>query len=256
VRYRILGPLQLEHGDGNSLYISARKVEILLAVLLVRSGKLVTIDEISTEIWGRELPRRATAALYVYVSQLRKVLAQGGGSSTIVTRAPGYLLRRGSDELDLDLFQSRVAQGRDLAATQRHNEAAGMFESALDMWAGPPLGDLRDGPILTGYAASLDEARLECTELMIESNLALGRHRQFVGRLYDLTAAYPFREAFHRQLMLALYRSERQADALRVYQSARESLKAELGVEPGRRLQDLQQAVLSGDVRLYLRRTG
>jgi DNA-binding SARP family transcriptional activator len=211
----------------------------------------VTVTELFTEIWGEDLPRQATAALYVYVSQLRKLLRQpAGAASTIVTRSPGYLLHLGSDEIDLHLFQTRVQHARTFAATGRHAEAAAAFDSALDLWEGPAFGDLREGPIVSGFATWLEEARLEATEAMIESNLAIGRHRQVVGRLFDLTARYPLREAFYRQLMIALYRSERQADALRVYHLARASLNDELGLEPCRPLQDLQRAMLAGDRQL------
>jgi DNA-binding SARP family transcriptional activator len=252
VKFKILGPLRVVHDQGQ-LFISARKIEILLAVLLVRSEQVVTAHQLFPEIWGDDPPRRATAALYVYVSQLRKLLGQLGPSdSTIVTRSPGYVLRKGSAELDLDGFEQRVELGRASAAAERHAEAATYFESALDLWDGSALGDLRDGPILSGFATWLEEARLECTEMMIDSSLVAGRHRQLVGRLYDLTARYPLREAFYRQLMLALYRSERKADALDIYQSARRSLNTELGLEPGRPLQDLQRAVLVGDDQLEL----
>jgi DNA-binding SARP family transcriptional activator len=247
VRYKILGPLRLVHDDGQ-LYISARKIEILLAALLIRSEKVVTVHELFTEIWGQQLPRRSTAALYVYVSQLRKLLSRLGGShSAIVTKSPGYLLHLNGDELDLHVFQRRVQQARAYAAAERHGDAVAAFEGALDLWEGPALGDLRDGPVISGFATWLEEARLECTEAMIESYLASGRHRQVVGRLYDLTAAQPLREAFYRQLMIALYRSERQADALKVYHTARSWLNDELGLEPGRALRNLQRAMLSGD---------
>jgi SARP family transcriptional regulator, regulator of embCAB operon len=250
VRYKILGPLRLTGAEG-PLHVSARKIEILLTVLLIRSERVVTVSELFAEIWVDELPRQATAALYVYVSQLRKLLSRLPGSdSEIVTRSPGYVLRLGSDEIDLHLFQRHVTQGRAYAAANRHPEAAASFESALELWDGPALGDLREGPIINGFATLLDEARSECTEAMIESNLAIGQHRQLVGRLFDLTARYPLREAFYRQLMIALYRSERQADALKIYHSARASLNVELGLEPGRALQDLQRAMLAGDGQL------
>jgi len=237
--------------DDRQLYISARKIEILLAVLLVRAERVVTVNELFTEIWGQHLPRRATAALYVYVSQLRKLLRRHSApDDQIVTRSPGYLLRLGPDELDLHLFQRRVQQGRAYVTAGRHEEAAGSFESALELWEGAPLGDLRDGPIVSGFATWLEEARLECTELMIESTLAAGRDRRVVGHLFDLIAKYPLREAFYRQLMIALYRSERQADALGIYQLARSTLHTELGLEPGSPLKDLQRAMLVGEVHL------
>src|SRR6185503_18952705 len=120
------------------------------------------------------------------------------------------------------------------------------------LWRGPALGDLRAGPIVEGFVTWLAEARLECLEMLADSHLELGRHRELVGRLYSLTAEHPLREAFYRQLMLALYRSERQADALKVYQMARKTLNEELGLEPCRSVQDLQRAILTADDQLDL----
>jgi DNA-binding SARP family transcriptional activator len=250
VRYEILGPLRVSDGN-DSASISARKIEILLAVLLIRSDQVVATSQLITEVWGESAPRRATAALHVYISQLRKFLRRPSRrGSPIVTRPPGYLLRLGPDELDLHLFNQLVHQGRARAMAQRHMEASACLEAALSLWRGPALDDLRDGPIINGFATWLEEERLECIEMLVDSDLALGRHRQLVGRLYALIAEHPLREALYRQLMLALYRSERRADALKVYQTARETLKDELGLEPSRALRRLQQAILTADDQL------
>lgn len=252
VRYEILGPLRVVDESGSS-FISARKIEILLAVLLIRSGQVVTADQLMAELWGTQFPRRATAALHVYISQLRKFLCRPGRpGSPIITRPAGYLLQMGSDELDVDLFRQLVATGRASARKGHHAEASDFLERALALWRGPVLDDPCAGPIIEGYATWLTEMRIECVEMLVDSQLEMGWHREIVGRLYSLIAEYPLREAFYRQLMLALYRSERQADALNVYQSARKMLNDELGLEPCRVLRDLQQAILMADDQLDL----
>lgn len=252
----MLGPLRITDGNKSSS-ITARKVEIVLSVLLIRADQVVSLEQLMTEIWGEDLPRRATAALHVYISQLRKFLKVPGtpGKNPVETRAPGYVLHKGDDEIDAHMFPQLVDVGRTLLRENRHDEAALCFEEALALWRGPAFGygsngTATHGPIIDGFSTWLAEIRLECQEMLAECQLQLGRHREAVSQLYALTAEHPMREAFARQLMLALYRSERQADALKVYQSVRKILNDELGVEPGRALQDLQRAILAGDMRL------
>ncbi|MFC8126209.1 BTAD domain-containing putative transcriptional regulator [Streptomyces sp. NPDC057302] len=255
MRYEMLGPLRIKDGN-NCASINARKVEIVLSVLLIRADQVVSLEQLMMEIWGQDLPRRATAGLHVYISQLRKFLKLPGMTTNPVeTRAPGYVLRKGDDQIDAHVFPKLVDSGRALLRDKRHCEAASCFEQALALWRGPTLGHggngpAAGGPIIDGFATWLTEIRLECQEMLAECQLQLGRHREAVGMLFALTAENPMREAFYRQLMLALYRSERQADALKVYQSVRKTLNDELGLEPGRPLQDLQRAILAGEVPL------
>jgi DNA-binding SARP family transcriptional activator len=228
-------------------------MEILLAILIIRANHVVPLDQLITEIWGDRAPRRATAGLHVYVSQIRKFLHRPfHAESPIVTRPPGYLLDTGSDDIDYHQFLGLVDRGRACAREECHEEATGYLDDALALWRGPVLSDLRQGPITEGFVTWLMETRVECVEMLIDSQLALGHHRELVGRLYSLTAEHPLRESFYRQLMLALYRSERQADSLKVYQTARRTLNDELGLEPCRALQDLQRAILRGDEKLDL----
>ncbi|MER5786285.1 AfsR/SARP family transcriptional regulator [Streptomyces mobaraensis] len=255
MRYEMLGPLRVTDGS-KSMTINAHKVEVVLSVLLVRADQVVSPEQLMAEIWGEDLPRRATAGLHVYISQLRKFLRRPGvAGNPVETRAPGYVLHKGDDEIDAQIFPQLVDEGRVLLREGRHDEAACRFEQALALWRGPALGHggkgpAVAGPIIDGFATWLTETRLECQEMLAECRLQLGRHREAVGMLYALTAENPMREVFYRQLMLALYRSERQADALKVYQSVRRTLKDELGLEPGRPLQNLQQAILAGDPEL------
>lgn len=248
-----MGPLRVIDGEGKYV-IQARKVEALLTVLLIRADQVVPIDRLMTEIWGDTPPRRATAGLHVYISQIRKFLngLRQGSESPVLTRPPGYTLRLGSDELDFRAFEVLVNRGRDHAKEGRHEQAAADFESALALWRGPLLDDAFHGPILEGFQNWLEEARLECVEMMIDSRLKLAHHRELIRDLYLLTQEYPLREAFHRQLMLALYRSQRQADALTAYRTARDTLNEELGLDPCPALQDLHQAILTSDRRLDL----
>jgi SARP family transcriptional regulator, regulator of embCAB operon len=248
MRYEVLGPLRIIE-DGRVSLINARKIEILLAVLIIRSDQVVAADQLMTEIWGEHRPRRAAAGLYVYISQLRKILHRYG-STPISTRPPGYLLQVEADEIDSYAFSRLVEEGREHARQIRHHDAIANFTRALALWRGPILEDLEHGPIVEGFVTWMTEMRAECIELEMESQLALGRHRELVGRLSYLTNEYPLRETFYRQLMLALYRSERRAEALQVYQAARRTLKRELGLDPCKGVQDLHRAILLADTRL------
>jgi DNA-binding SARP family transcriptional activator len=228
-------------------------MEILLATLLTRADQIVPTDRLINEIWGDNAPRRALASVHVYVSQLRKLLSRSGQEeSPIRTRPPGYLLALNGDQTDGDLFLDLVARGRVHAKQGRYDEALSACTAALGLWRGPVLDEVRHGPLIDTFITWLMETRLECLETRLDADLMLGRHRELVGELFALTAKYPFREPFYRHLMLALYRSERQADALKIYQVAWRTLDRELGVQPCRRLQNLQQAILRADERLHL----
>jgi SARP family transcriptional regulator, regulator of embCAB operon len=250
MRYEILGPIRVV--DGPSIKsISARKIEVLLATLLVRSGQAVSSKELMTEIWGEHTPGQANAGLHVYVSQLRKFLRRADvPASPIVTVRTGYLLDLGTDELDFHVFQRLMRQGQLQRKARCIEEACDAFEQAIGLWRGPVLDDLRDGPVLNGFVCWAEQARLECVEELVDSALRLGRHREFVSYLYVQTEEHPLHEAFYRQLMLALYRSGCRADALRVYQSARTVLKDELGLEPPGSLRHLHHAILVDDPQL------
>jgi SARP family transcriptional regulator, regulator of embCAB operon len=251
MRYEILGPVRVANGDHFSS-ISARKVELLLIVLLSRANNVVTMDQLISEIWAGKIPRRAVAAVHVYMSQLRKFLDRLGRPQHIVTRSQGYQMLLEPDEIDTGSFLHGVGTGRAHTRNQQYEAASSTFEKALSIWRGPIVWDTDSGLIVKSYATYLTEARLECIEMLIDAQLKLGYHRQLVGQLYTLTAEYPLREVFYQQLMLALYRCSRQADALSVYQSAQRILGDELGVDPCRSLQRIHRSILMADDRLLL----
>jgi DNA-binding SARP family transcriptional activator len=208
---------------------------------------MVSIDHIISEIWGERVPRRAVAGVHVYISQLRKMLAQAGGArARIHTRPPGYLLELGDDEIDALSFLREAELGRARMREGGYEAVAVGLDAALSSWHGPLDWGTDCGPNVEAYATLLTETRLEATEMLLEAQLQLGYARELVGRLQSLVAEHPLREAFYQQLMLALYRSDRRADSLRVYQQARRTLLDELGLEPCRSLQRLHREILAG----------
>jgi SARP family transcriptional regulator, regulator of embCAB operon len=247
VRYEILGPLRVIDGKSTKT-IKAQKVEILLAALVIRADQVVSADQLIREIWGEEPPRSATAGLYVYISQIRKLFRCAATAvSPVLTRPPGYMLTLGSDGLDLHDFTRLLKGGRTQLRSGGYEAATRSFEDALALFRGPFLADVAHGPILQGFRTWLNEAQLECMESLMDASMALGRHRELVSDLYLLSTEHPMREAFHRQLMLALHRSGCRGDALLVYQRVRRTLRDELGVEPGTALKDVQRAILMED---------
>lgn len=256
LRFEVLGPLRVRTDD-ETIQVNAQKLQILLTILLIHCGQVVSTEQLTSEIWGHNVPRRASAGVHVYVSQLRKLLgAASGAGSPIVTRSPGYLLSVLPGDLDLHVFQSLAEQGRVHARAEQHEKAVECFDAALRLWRGPALSGLCDCPTISAFVTWLDESLLRCTELSIESNLHLGRHHDVIGTLYTLSTDHPLHEAFYRQLMLALYRAERRADALSVYRNARERLRHDLGLEPCRALQELHHSILLGDDRLEMTMAG
>ncbi len=244
MRYELLGSMRVVD-DGICRVISARKKEVLLAALLIRTGQVVSRDQLIDELWGDQPPRRAAAALHVYVSQLRDFLRRSDGTRhPIVTRAPGYLLELGEDELDCHVFQRLLSEGRVHARAQRHEEAVVCFEQALAQWRGPALDGLKEGLIVSGFVTWQEELRLECLEMTVASSLAFGRDHELIGFLYSLIVEHPLHESFYQGLMTALYRAGRRADAMQVYRRACEVLRRELGLEPCRPLRDLHQTIL------------
>jgi DNA-binding SARP family transcriptional activator len=240
--FRLLGPLEVVV-DGKPLRIAAAKPRALLALLLLNRNRVVPTERLVDELWGDEPPARATKALQVYVSQLRKAL----GPERLVTRPPGYELRVAEGELDVDRFETLAADAR--AADDPKRAAAGLSE-ALALWRGPALREFRSEAFAESAAARLEDLRLAAVEDRIEAELEAGAAADVVGELEELVAAEPLRERPRELLMLGLYRSGRQADALDLYRRTRELFVDELGIEPGPALRELEQAVLRQDSEL------
>jgi DNA-binding SARP family transcriptional activator len=247
MEYRILGPLEVRVGNRAIELRGARQRE-LLAVLLLHANEVVSSDRLIDELWPGDPPPTAAKVIQNSVSQLRKLLEP----EVLVTRSPGYLLLLQPGELDADRFQRMVEQARADLSANAAAEAAEQLREALALWRGPALADFADAPFARVEAARLEELRSAATEDRIEAELALGRHGDLVAELEALVAQHPLRERLRAQLMVALYRSGRQAEALRVYHETREILVEELGLEPGRALQRLERAVLVHDPSLEL----
>jgi DNA-binding SARP family transcriptional activator len=228
MEFRILGPLEVRD-DGQAVELGAGKPRAVLAVLLLNANRVVSSDTLIESLWGERPPATATKALQIYVSQLRKQL----GRERIVTTSPGYELRLEPDELDLVRFEQLVAGGD--------------YRAALALWRGAPLADFAYEPFAQSEIARLEELWLATVESRIEADLGANRHASVVGELEALVRQYPLRERFRAQLMLALYRSGRQAEALDAYQAGRALLSEQLGLEPGPELRELQRAILAQD---------
>ncbi|MFE5857582.1 BTAD domain-containing putative transcriptional regulator [Streptomyces sp. NPDC056500] len=253
MRYELLGPLRVSHG-GRSFSLSAPKMEMTLATLLITAGRITSKEQLVAELWISQPPRRASAAVHVYLSQLRKFLVTAGDDEgrAIATKPSGYMFRFHGAGYDVSDFQDLIRTGRAHHHEGRHEAALEAFERALLLVRGPVLDGMAEGPALSAIATWVEEERLGCIELCVEARTALGRHREVISLLRGLIEEYPLRESFYRQLMLVLYRSERQAEALRVYRSAQQVLRAELGLEPCRSLRRLHQAILTSDSLLDL----
>lgn len=258
MRYELLGPLLVSDDAGAHHSLSAPKMEMTLATLLVTAGRVTTKEQLVAELWSTAPPRRASAAVHVYLSQLRKFLVAAGDREgrAIVTKPSGYVLHLDGASYDVDDFQELMRTGRAHQHAGRYEAALEAFEGALLLVRGPVLDGTAEGPALSAFTTWVEEERLDCLELSVEARTALGRHREVISLLTGLIAQYPLRESFYRQLMLVLYRSDRQAEALRVYRSAQQVLRSELGLEPCRSLRRLHQAILTSDRLLDLPMAG
>jgi predicted ATPase/DNA-binding SARP family transcriptional activator len=247
--FRILGPLEVI-ADGRSHSIGSGKQRALLAILLLRANEPVATDTLLELLWGERAPAASRKSLQAYVSRLRKGL--GSADHRIVTRPNGYMLRVGPGELDLERFETLAEQGRRALAADDPKRAAGLLREALELWRGPPLADLRFEAFAQPEIHRLEELRLAALEDRLDADLESGRHAELAAELEALVDEHPLRERLHRQLVVALYRAGRQAEALEAYRAARTRLLDELGVEPTPELQALEQAILTHDAVLQI----
>jgi DNA-binding SARP family transcriptional activator len=242
MEFRILGPLEVSGSDG-PLPLGGAKQRALLALLLLNANRVVGRDWLVDGLWGERPPETAVTTVQVYVSRLRKVLPGG----TLVTRPPGYLLVVDDGNVDVQRFERLVREARGAEPAR----ASALLCEALALWRGPPLAEFREEPFARVDAARLEEMLVAALEQRVEAELALGGHGEVVAELEALVVRHPHRERLRAQLMLALYRSGRQTEALAAYRDARSALD-ELGVEPTAKLKQLERQILAQDTSLDL----
>ena len=228
----------------------APKQRVILAALALRAGQVASYDELAEIVWDGVPPSGARVAIRNYVKRLRQILGPDAGRR-IVTRDPGYALEASPDEVDALRFTALCTQGgeaiRQDATPGSDPEAWELLGEAIGLWRGNPLVDVPSNVLITAEVPRLDALRMQAQEWRMDAGLARGLHSELVGELTQLALDHPWRERFHAQLMLALYRCGRQAEALAAYQRTRRMLVDELGVEPGRELRDLQAGILDAD---------
>ncbi|MEV5374532.1 AfsR/SARP family transcriptional regulator [Streptomyces nondiastaticus] len=247
LKFRVLGPLEVTHLEA-SCTPTAPKVRGVLALLILSGNHVVDTTSIIEELWGEHPPRSAITTAQTYIYHLRRLFDREAGTSAdelFITRPPGYVLKIEPGQLDLDDFKRLTRQGRQLLSGNRPGEAAQVLRQALQLWRGPALANVASGPLLEGSVAHLEEERIHATQLRIEAELQLGRHRALIAELRSLVVRYPLNEWFHGKLILALSRSGRRGESLQAYQALRRILDQELGLAPSQELQQLQHDVLS-----------
>lgn len=248
--FRLLGPVEVV-GPGGPVPVPPGRQQAVLALLLLNANQVVGTDHLVDALWDHDPPGTARTQVQICVSRLRKTLSAGGVEVAILTRPPGYLLRVDDELVDARLFSARVARARDLVARGRPVEAVELLRTALDLWRGPALSGIANRA-LRNQALRLDEERLDAAETAFGLELDLGYHHRVVGVLSRAVHDHPLRERLRAQLMLALHRSGRQAEALEVYRAGRELLVGELGLEPSEHLRALEAAIFADDPSLRL----
>ena len=245
--FLVLGPLEVRD-QGVSVSLGSAKQRLLLASLLVKANQAVSIDWLADVLWGDELPADASGAIHTYVSRLRRLLepsrAIGEASTIVLNRPPGYLLRVDDDQLDAAQFEALVANARRQMREHDPQAAVDALNEALGLWRGGVLAEFEDADFARGEVVRLEELRRVACDERFDAGLTLGQHDQLIGELEAFAAAEPLRERTRAQLMLALYRSGRQAEALRSYEEHRAYLSGELGVVPSASLQELERQIV------------
>jgi WD40 repeat protein/DNA-binding SARP family transcriptional activator len=251
LEFRILGPLEVVNPNGERAQLPGQKTRMVLVALLLGAGKVVSIERLVQAAWGEDAADTAAKTLQTYVLQLRNVLEparqKGTSGQLLVREEPGYRLRIAPDQLDAWRFERLVDDGRRALAESQPDQAARLLSEGLALWRGPALAGFEDAEFARPEASRFEELRLSTLEDRIQADLALGKAADLVPELVRLVEQQPLRERLWSQLMLALYRSGRQAEALRAYQRARTTLRDELGIDPSSELRRLEAAVLAQD---------
>ncbi|MFI5886947.1 AfsR/SARP family transcriptional regulator [Streptomyces sp. NPDC051554] len=248
--FQVLGELKVFSEQG-AVPVTAGRQQVVLAALLLESGRLQNCDHLIRLLWAEDPPETARTQVQICVSRIRRTLAAAADKAAIETRPPGYVLQIDDAALDLNVFRRTVAEAAALGGEGRTAEAAALLRVAVGLWRGPCLNGIPSDE-LARVAEHIDEERLAATESFIELELALGRHHQLTAETARLVSENPLRERFRGQLMLALHRSGRQAEALEIYRQGRTLLMDELGLQPGEDLRRLEQAILTEDASLRL----
>ncbi len=248
--FKLLGPLQVVAAGGCAVPVPAAKQRVVLASLLVDPGRVVTVDQLITRLWGNAVPDGAQGTLRSYVMRLRQALNTTSATGPIVTCPEGYCIDLAGDVLDLHRFEALVRQARTATAEGRADRASALLSDALGLWRGEPLSNVPSEVLHREVLPRLAEQWLLARELRIDTALAVGRHQDMTAELGELTTHHPLRERFWGQRMLALYRSGRQAEALECYHTLSTLLAGELGIGPGPELRFLHQAILTNDLSL------
>ena len=251
MRLRLLGPVELVAASG-SIALGGPKQRSVLALLAMSANRVVASERLIAGVWGEEASDRAGATLQVYISNLRRILRAADGDSpatpTIKGQSPGYVLTFAPQDVDVLEFGRLVEVGRGELAAGRIAGGADLLHEALGLWRGGALADLADEPFAAQEIVRLEQGRLGALEERIEADLTLGRHREIVAELEQLVAEHPLRERLWGQLIVSLYRADRQADALSTYGRARSMLAEELGIDPGPALRELERSILAQDL--------
>ncbi|WP_328808077.1 AfsR/SARP family transcriptional regulator [Nonomuraea antri] len=245
MEFRVLGPLEVID-DGHRLDLGGGRQQTVLAMLLLDAGKAVTISRLAETIYEDAPPPTYRAQIQICISALRRLFAEHGRPDLIVTQSQAYVARVPTEELDAGRFDALVRQARADRRQGKAEQAVGRYREALALWRGPAVEGM-DSRVVSAAARRLNEDRVAAYEDCIELELELGRHHELVGELTALVAEHPLRERLRGLLMLALYRSGRQAEALQAYREARRTMIDELGIEPDERLQRLERSILSSD---------
>lgn len=241
----LLGPFEVRLDGADAVSLGGLRQRALLAILALRANEVVSTDKLVDELWGERPPATAVHTVQVFVSRLRNALGPAG--DRLLTRPPGYVLLVEFDEIDADRCERLYSDARIALAVGEASEARALLHDAVALWRGAPLADFTYEPFAQATIARLEELRISCREELLDAELALGRHAEVVSELEALVREHPFRERPRGQLMLALYRSGRQAEALEAFQRARRTLVEELAIEPSQALRELEQAILQHD---------
>ncbi|MEU7649394.1 AfsR/SARP family transcriptional regulator [Streptomyces huasconensis] len=250
MRFTVLGSVEVINGDRHCTP-SAPKVRQVLALLLLRANHLVRVDSIIEELWCDSPPKSAMTTAQTYIYQLRKMIEREGfaqrGEDILQTQSFGYLLNFRTDAIDAWNFEKLAAEGQAELRAGRAEQAATTLAKALKLWAGPALGNIACGPVLSAYAVQLEEQRLQVLQQRIEADIQLGRERELVGELRRLVAENPLNEWFHGRLIRVLQAIGRRHEALQTYQQLRTTLSEEIGLSPSIEVQRIHQGLLSDD---------